>query len=413
MRAGYLIHRICLLSAFVLMSPMAHSQAGPPGLKAAVDAAWQRSPQARTLEAGRDESDAGREAAQSWIAGSPSVGLSQRSDRWTNRNGVRETDISLSAPFWLPGQKSARQALARTSADDLEARIASARLAIAGDVRERLWAVAAAREALTEVQDHQQHLEGLLEEVSTRVRAGDLARSDELLARQEVMAAQGTVAAAQAKLQEARTRFTALTGLPEIPAPEPETLAAQAGPHPRLLAARTSLDRAQAAHKAVTATRSDPPTVGVSLRREQESFGGGTSGTSGNSGNSHSVGIAIQIPLGTNARNRPLETAALTQIQTAAAESAEAEAVLQGEVELARRQLATAEQAVGTAEARAAVMHEHTRLIEKAFRLGERGLAELLRSEALSHEADVAVHQQHIAVGLARARLNQAFGVIP
>nr|WP_314629559.1 TolC family protein [uncultured Noviherbaspirillum sp.] len=404
MRAGYLIHRFCLLSALALASPIALSQTGSPDLKAAVDAAWQRSPQARMLEARRDESVAGREAAQSWIAGSPAVGLSQRSDRWTDRNGVRETDLSLSAPFWLPGQKSARQVLARTSADDLEAQIASARLAIAGDVRERLWAVAAAREALTEVQDHQQHLEGLLQEVSNRVRAGDLARADELLARQEVMAAHGTVSAARAKLEEAETRYTALTGQPEIPAPEPEALAAQTGPHPLLLAARSSLDRAQAAHKAVTATRSDPPTIGVSMRREQDSLAGG---------NSRSVGIAVQIPLGTNARNRPLETAALTQIQTAAAEAAQVEAVLQGEVELARRQLATAGQAVGTAEARAALMHEHTRLIEKAFRLGERGLAELLRSEALSHEADVAVHQQHIAVGLARARLNQALGVIP
>lgn len=408
MRAGYsiqyLIQRIFILSALTLTSPMALSQAGPPSLKAAVDAAWQRSPQGRTLEARRDETVAGREAAQSWIAGSPSVGLSQRSDRWTDRNGVRETDISLSAPVWLPGQKSARQALAQTSSDDLEAQIASARLTIAGEVRERLWAVAAAREALTEVQDHQHHLEGLAEEVSTRVRAGDLPRTDELLARQEVLAAQSSVAAAQAKLQEAQSRYTALTGQPENPKAEPEPVVTQNGPHPRLLAAHSSLGRAQAAHKVVTATRSDPPTVGVSMRREQDSFAGG---------NSRSVGIAVQIPFGTNARNRPLETAALTQIQAAAAEAAQAEAVLQGDVELAHKQLATAEQALGTANTRAALMHEHTQLIEKAFRLGERGLAELLRSEALSHEADVAVHQQQIAVGLARARLNQALGVAP
>lgn len=405
MRAGYLIRRICMLFALALASPMALSQAGSPGLKAAVDAAWLRSPEGRTLEARRDETLAGREAAQSWIAGSPSVGLSQRSDRWTGRNGVRETDISLSAPVWLPGQKSARQILAQTSSDDLEAQIASARLAIAGEVRERLWAVAAAREALTEVQDHQHHLEGLAEEVSSRVKAGDLARTDGLLARQEVLAAQGSVAAAQAKLQDARARYTALTGQPEIPTPELESIAAgQAEPHPRLLAARSALGRAQAAHKAVTASRSDPPTVGVAMRREQDSFAGN---------NSSSVGISVQIPLGTNARNRPLETAALTQIQTAAAEAAQAEAVLQGELELARRQLATAEAALGTANTRAALMHEHTQLIDKAFRLGERGLAELLRSEALSHEADVAVHQQQIAVGLARSRLNQAFGIIP
>lgn len=128
------------------------------------------------------------------------MGLSQRSDRWNDRNGVQETDISLSAPVWLPGQKSARQALAQTSSDDLEAQIASARLARAGEVRERLRAVAAAREALTEVQDHLHYLEGLANKVLQRVRAGDLARTDGMLAQQEVLASQGAVAAAQAKL---------------------------------------------------------------------------------------------------------------------------------------------------------------------------------------------------------------------
>jgi outer membrane protein, heavy metal efflux system len=403
MRARYLIHRICILTALGVLPSLVLSQEGPPALKAAVDAAWQRSPQGRSLEARRNESLAGREAAQSWIAGSPSVGLSQRSDRWTDRNGVRETDVSLSAPIWLPGQKSARQALAQTSADDLEAQITHARLAIAGEVRERLWAVAAARETLTEVQDHLHHLEGLAGEVMNRVGAGDLARTDGMLAQQEVLAARGAVANAQARLQEARTRYTALTGQAEMPTPEPEPIAVgQNRPHPRLLAARSSLDHARAAHKVVTAARSDPPTVGVSMRREQDSFAGGSS---------RSVGIAVQIPLGTNARNLPLETAALTNIETAAAEAALVEAVLQGDVELARQQLATAEQAREAAIARAAVMHEHTRLIDKAFRLGERGLADLLRSEALSHEADVAVHQQRIAVGLARARLRWAWRV--
>ena len=405
MRACYLISRISILSVMVLAPPLALSQAGLPGLKAAVDAAWQRSPHGRTLDARRNETLAGHEAAQSWIAGSPSVGLSQRSDRWTEQNGVRETDVSLSAPIWLPGQKSARQALAQTNSSELEAQIASARLAIAGEVRERLWAVAAALETLTEVQDHHHHLEGLAEEVMRRVKAGDLARSDGMLARQEALAAQGAIAMAQAKLQEAQARYTALTGQPQIPAPEPEPLsAAQNGPHPRSVAARSAVDRAQAAHKVVMATRSDPPTVGMSMRREQDTFAGGSN---------RSVGIAIQIPFGTHARNRPLETAALTQIQTAEAEAAQAEAVLRGDAELARKQLATAEQARETAVVRAAVMREHTQLIEKAFRLGERGLADLLRSEALSHEAQVAVRQQQVAVGLAHARLNQAFGVLP
>ena len=125
-----LIHQdsVCSL-ALALASPIALSQTGSPGLKAAVDAAWQRSPQARMLEARRDESVAGREARPSWIAGSPAVGLSQRSDRWTDRNGVRETDLSLSAPFWLPGQRIRSPGIGPDQRpDDLEAQIASARL---------------------------------------------------------------------------------------------------------------------------------------------------------------------------------------------------------------------------------------------------------------------------------------------
>lgn len=405
MRARYWIYRSCLFSAMALAAPIALSQANSPGLKAAVDAAWQRSPQARTLEARRDEASAGRESAQSWIAGSPTVGLGQRSDRWTDQNGVRETEVSVAAPIWLPGQKSARASLAQSSSDDLEAQIANARLAIAGEVRERLWAVAAARETLAEARDHQQHLEDIAEEVLRRVKAGDLARIDGMLAQQEVLAAQGAVATAQVKLQEALGRYRVLTGQEDIPTLDAEPVATtMAEPHPRLVAARTALQRSQASFQVVNSTRSEPPTVGISMRRERDNFAAPAS---------RSVGVAVQIPFGTAARNRPLETAARTQIETATAEAAQAEVMLKADIDLARQQLEAASQALQAASARASLTRQHTELIEKAFNAGERGLAELLRSQALSHEADVAERQQKVSVGLAHARLNQALGILP
>lgn len=405
MRARYLIHSIYLFTALGLTSSMALAQAGSLGLKAAVDAAWQRSPQARTLEARRDEVAAARDASGTWIAGSPSLGLAQRSDRWTDQNGVRESEVSVSAPIWLPGQRSARQTLAASSSEDLEAQIANARLTLAGEVRERLWAVAAAREALLEAQDHQQHLESIAEEVMRRVKAGDLARTDGLLAQQEVLAAKGSVASAQAKLQEALTRYRTLTGQPDIPSSDPEPIATgMLEPHPRIFAARTSLQRAQASLNVVTATRSDPPTMGLLMRRDQGSA---------TEDSSRTIGVAIQIPIGTSARNRPLETAARTEIETAAAEAAQAEATLRAEIELARQQFTSSQQALEATSERTALAKEHTQYIEKAFRLGERGLADLLRSQTLLHEAEVAERQQRVAVGLAHARLNQALGVIP
>lgn len=396
---------LCMALALALGPALALSQSLPPSLKAAVDAAWQKSPQARTLEARRDEAAAGREAAQSWIAGSPSIGLSQRSDRWTNREGVRETEVSFSTPIWLPPQKSARQVQAQVSTDDLEAQIANARLSLTSEVRERLWAVAAARETLAEAKTHQKHLEAMADEVMRRVNAGDLARTDGMLAQQEALAGKAAVVEAQVKLQEALTRYTTLTGLTDIPAPEPEPIGTgMRDPHPKLLAAKTAVQHAQASMNVVSKSRSEPPTVGVAMRRERE--GAAADAAS-------SVTFAVEIPIGTSARNRPLEAAARTQMETASAELAQVEATLRADIELARQQLAAAQQALENASSRAALAREHTQLIEKAFRLGERGLAEMIRARTVVHEAEVAEHQQRVAVGLAHARLNQALGITP
>ncbi|WP_337367439.1 TolC family protein, partial [Noviherbaspirillum denitrificans] len=168
MRAHSLSHLLLIAVALTIASPAAFSQAAPDSLKAAIDAAWQRWPQARTLEAKRDEIAAGRETARSWIAGSPSVGLSDRSDRWTDRTGIREREMSLSAPVWLPGQVTARQAQAEANAQDLDAQIAATRLAVAGEVRERLWAAAAAKENLAEALNREKYLSATADEVLRR-----------------------------------------------------------------------------------------------------------------------------------------------------------------------------------------------------------------------------------------------------
>jgi len=405
MRAYHLFHPLCILIVLSLAAPLARGQSTPSALNSAVDAAWQRSPQARTLEARRDETLAGRDGANTWIAGSPTVGLSQRSDRWTDQLGAQETEVSLAASIWLPGQKAARLSLADSSAGDLEAQIAVARLTVAGEVRERLWAVAAAREAVAEAADHQHHLEGIAEAVTRRVKAGDLARSDGLLAQQEVLAAQGALASAQLRLAEALTRYRQFTGQSDIPNVDPEPLAqAMQQPHPRLLAASAALQHAKASVNLTQKVRSDPPTVGMSMRQERER---------GSAPNSRSIGVALQIPIGTHARNRPLEAAARTQLASASAEAAQLELALRAEFEGARQGLQISQAAYSAATARAALTREHTQLIDKAFRLGERGLSELLRAEVLSHEAEMAQRQQRVAVGLAHARLNQASGVLP
>jgi outer membrane protein, heavy metal efflux system len=432
-----LLHRACLLVALASSSSLApHVLASAPApadvstastastastvsgtatLSAAVAAAWQRSPQARALEAQRHEVQAGTAAAQTLLAGSAVMGLAHRSDRGNDQAGKRESDLSLSAPIWLPGQQSARQVLAQASATGLEAQLAHARLVLAGEVREKMWAVFVAREELIEVQDHLKHLDLLNDEVMRRVNTGDLARTDGMQAQQAVLAARAAVTRAKASQNEALMRYRTLTGLHEIPPVVDETgdhtnanasasASATLEAHPRMIMAQALLQRAQAALGVVAASRRDPLSVGVSLRREHDSSSAPAK---------HSVALSLQIPLGNNARNLVQSTAAQTGIESASAELAQTRATLVAEIDLARLQLASAREGLEAVTARTTLTREHSRLIENAFRLGERGLAEVLRAQAQAHDAHLLESQQRVALGLAHARLNQALGILP
>ncbi|MBC7859467.1 MAG: TolC family protein [Burkholderiaceae bacterium] len=396
--------RALLISAVFIM-PLAAggAPAAPVTLHALVEQAWLRSPSLRGTAARQGEVDAARALSGSWVAGQPVLGLSQRSDRWSGQSGVRESEVSMSAPFWTPRQRNARRDLAEHSATELQAQVRKVRLDIAGEVRARLWDVATAQALREEKEDHLHHIEELADEVRRRVAAGELARVDALLADQEVQAAriavEQTRAEANARLSKLRILAGPLGALPL----EPEPLAAADTENPRLQAARATQIRAEAALRLAQASRSAPPTLALSLRQEPDPL----------SGPERSVSLSLQVPIGSAGRNRPVEAQAQTQIAVAAAEAQQTEEITQAELDSARVQLEHARAALSASGARVSSMREHEQLIEKAFRLGERGLADLLRSRALAHEAQVARRQQEVALGRAHAQFNQASGVLP
>lgn len=400
-----------LAAAACMLPPLSNAQTAPakpatPTLHALVEAAWQRSPLAHTLGARQQETAAARDVAASWLAAAPTLGVSDRSDRWTDRRNARETELSLSAPIVLPGQHGARRQLAERAAEELDAQLLQARLAIAGEVRTRLWEAAAAREVLAEKSDHLHHLEELAADVDRRVKAGDLARSDALLARQELLAASTDLALARGRAGEALARFRLLTGASSLPnvAAEPLPVEMSATGHARLRAAQAAETRARASVELVSASRQAAPTVALSMRRERDGDMPGVD---------RSIGIALQIPLSGKLRHRPAEALAGTQLATASAELVQTQAIVDADLALAQDRLANARAALDAATARAAAMREHTSLFEHAFRQGDKPLADLLRSRALTHEAEVAVRQQRIALALAHSQMNQASGILP
>jgi outer membrane protein TolC len=374
-------------------------------MKALLEQAWQRSAAGRSQPARAEEAEATRAQSRSWLGSAPVLGLAQRSDRWNDGRGQKENEASLAATVLLPSQVSARRAYADRLLDDAGSQLAKARLDLAGELRSRFWDLASAQAVLAERESHVKHMGELADEVARRVAAGELARSDSLLAQQELSTARILAAQAGSATRTAMARLQQLTGSAHLPAPVAETLAdLAAAQDPRLAAAAAAERKAAAALDLVRANSLPAPTISLSWRHEREAALAAPE---------RSVGLAIQLPLGSAGRNRIAAAQALAQKEASAAEHALLVQNAQVARELAAGTLEDARNAVQAAEQRAAAMREYSQLIDKAFHLGERGLTDLVRAHILAHEAEIGLRQQQAAVGRAHAEYNQAAGVLP
>ncbi|MEC4722240.1 TolC family protein [Noviherbaspirillum sp. CPCC 100848] len=397
---------LCKLAVVAFMGGASAAHAAPPTLKDAVEAAWSRQPEARALHARLDEAAAKRGAASSLFPGAPSIGLSQRTDRFNQDRGEREIEAEIAVPLWMPGTRNAAQRLAAAETTQLDAKTLAARLKIAGEVREAYWQARFAQNdrdvALRKVSE----TGVLLEDVARRFKAGDLARADLNQAQVAERLARAMAAEAEARALRSQRLFTALTGLAQVP--ETGEALPDAGqvssPHPLLAASNTAVEVGQARLAQASAERRDAPEVALGFVRERPA---------GGDGYDKSVRFAVRIPLATQARNAPRVTAANAElIEAQAALSLEHERLL-AESDAAKSEFEQAKAIETLAQERFQLASETQGLYAKAFKLGELDLPTRLRSENDRFEAELALTRARLEVGRAISKLNQALGLIP
>lgn len=176
--------------------PAARSTATDPGLPAdpglnlrtVVDKASARNPNQEVLSARVAQADALRLQARSPLAANPSLSLSHYDDVPIDNNGAQEWETGVELPLWMPRQRAARLRVAAATGENARTTGAALRGQVAGLVRESLWEIALLIKQLRLVElqrDTARHLEA---DVAKRVRYGDLARSDLILAQQETVA---------------------------------------------------------------------------------------------------------------------------------------------------------------------------------------------------------------------------------
>lgn len=398
--------------------------AASQSLNQALDAAWQRHPQAAALSARQAEAQARTELAAGFSPAPASVSLGQKTDRLNSNAGMREWELELAAPLWLPGQRAARQTEAQRAAHELDARTAYLRWQLAGEVREAWWALAAARGALTLARQRLDTAEALAAAVQRRFAAGDLARVDANLAQGERLAAQGEVLDADKALRQAEQSYRNLTGaaapatLPgesteSTESPTSPRSSVAAGPaddaalvpqHPHLQALRASSELAGSRVALVDASRREAPELALRWISER---------SEATRPHERSVGIKLTLPLSSSGRVSQESASARAELAQAETELSLASIRIEQDIANARAEFEATEHQLRMARERQTLAADSLMLAQRSFDLGESDLPALMRARADALDTSANLHRQQLMRELALSRLHQAQGVLP
>ncbi|VWX62903.1 Outer membrane protein TolC [Burkholderiales bacterium 8X] len=374
----------------------------------AVEAAWLRAVEAREADAQAVRARADQVAASSLSAGPPALELSHLDDRLHSNAGRRETEVGIAWPLWLPGQRDARRATADAALRMADLQFDVMRLRLAGQVHEAAWKLAAAQAESQAYGTQRQYLQRIADDVQRRVGAGDLARSDALVARAELLEAESAEIEAAQRRAALRLQWRSLTGLEALPAmPSPAMPSAdppEGGTHPELRLAMQAVEHAQRKLDAVNVSRRDAPELSVKYRQEAPGLGERLQ---------RGVGVGIRIPFGTDGRNAPLQAAAIGELDVADTNAQRLRDRLDADLQTARTAARDAARQLASTRERATLLRERAELVEISFKAGETPLPDLLRAANAATQADAALARQQAALGLAQARLQQASGRFP
>lgn len=411
-------HRLLALCLLTCATPSAWAIEGveTPGLKRAVEAAWQRSVEGRRAEGESLRADADRRIARSLVADAPSLSLLRNEGDWyggTRAGTAVETEVGISLPLWMPGQRKATMEAARADVDWAVSNLGAARLEVAGRVREAAWDVASRKAELDLAVVRVDFLKKLADDVDRRVAGGELARTDALSARADLLAVQAEAADAQRRLHASQAQWRVLTGLEEMPDAkeieneshvDAETLLAGAGSPPALAAAEHAVRRAQGQFTAARRSLGAAPELTLGAKEEADAPG---------MVGDRSLTVELSIPLGVGARRDRARALARTELDMAEAGLELVRSRHAADLEEARLAITLADQQLDSERQRAQLLAERVRLMQRAFSAGEIDLAALLLTSRYSAEAEADLARRHAEHGLAHARLLQVIGMLP
>lgn len=414
------LHRtFCLAVGGLLAAGNLWAQSAPLTLQQAFEAAWSRQPESESLAVRRDAAEARRQGADSWTAEPPALEVSAKTDQLNKNQGSREYVAGIALPLWLPGERARTGALADAESKATASRALAAQFRIAAAIREAWWTWQRARLESALAQGRLHSAQQLAGDVARRVKAGDLARSDQHQADGATATAEVGLAEAKAALAVATQHVRALIGtmpgeqtglavagevLPELLPKIPADFAAMDTAHPAVF---ELLDRADVARRgaelAAVQTRANPELT-LATTRDRGVFGAPYQQT---------VTLGIRFPFGSESRHRAKAGLARAEAIEAESQARLERERLMADLDAARVRVDSARDQLAAAEKRTRLGQESRGFFEKSFRLGETDLPTRLRIELEASEAERQATRARIDFAAAISALRQAMGLLP
>lgn len=385
----------------------ARAEAPTPTLPDVVAAGLARYPELPLSAAIQAQGEAIRNQASGLFANDPTLIVRHETDAANDAVGYRQWETGVALPLWLPGQRDRRLRVAEATERESAATRRLHAWQVAGQIRELVWSLKLADAELDLAQRALRSAADLETDIARRVDAGELPRSDLIMARKETLAREIDVAAAQSTRDTRMLHYRHVTGLDMPPHDIQETLAESIvlpEDHPALRAARETAARASADRDRTRTERRANPVLTLGGKSDRPEYG---------QDHSTALFVEVSVPFGTRGQAAVMQAAAERGLVEAVSALTRIEQELEHDLHTVREEHALAIRSATLAGRQQTLSAQGLQLTQRAFELGESDLFMLLqaRAQALASERDL--NLRRLEQGRATARVNQALGVIP
>lgn len=374
-------------------------------LKSLTNYVYNQAPARQGESSLQELSEARKTRASTLFAEPATISFNHFNDGVGSGDGLREYESAVSMPLWLPGQKRQQQNWSQELANQLPYYQQRLRLQSSGLVRQHIWQVMHAAAQVRQAETTLENAEALFDSVKKRVDAGDLPKTEKLLAESHLLSMQNQRQNAQNQLQKTINQYHYQTGQRSLPIDVEENLPPQQEitvDHPLLAELSQQIATLRSEMHNAQYAGAVNPSVSVGVKRERDN---------GSEPFNNSLGLGFTVAIG----DKPYSEPAIAEAAKAMADVEIARQQLKKQLEA---QLLAQQDQLQSQQAQQEMLRKQYDLSaaylerqQASFEFGQIDLMTLLRVEAQAYENRAQVQMLEIAIGQTIAEINQTLGV--